>query len=90
VTLVEGALHGKLLISTEIGSGTSYVNKHGKTGLVIPPSDPRRLREAMEAISNDKALAKKMGLNARKRYEDLFTGAEMGKKYSQLYQELIE
>jgi len=90
VTLVEGALHGKPLISTEIGSGTSYVNKHGKTGLVIPPSDPRSLREAMEIISNNKALAKEMGDNARKRYDDLFTGSVMGQKYSLLYQNLTK
>jgi len=90
VTLVEGALHGKPLISTEIGSGTSYVNKHGKTGLVIPPSDPRGLRDAMEKISNNKGLSRKMGNNARKRYEELFTGAVMGQKYSLLYQNLIK
>jgi glycosyltransferase involved in cell wall biosynthesis len=88
VTLLEGALHGKPLISTEIGSGTSYVNSHGVTGLVIPPSDPRSLRQAMETITNDKDLAKEMGINARKRYELLFTGSLMGEKYAQLYQQI--
>jgi len=89
VTLVEGALHGKPLISTEIGSGTSYVNKHEVTGLVVPPSDSKRLREAMEAISKDKNLANKMGRNSRKRYESLFTGKIMGLKYAELYQNMI-
>ena len=88
VTLLEGALHGKPLISTEIGSGTSYVNHHGVTGLVIPPSDSRSLREAMETIANDKVLAKEMGKNSRKRYEQLFTGSLMGNKYAVLYQQL--
>ena len=90
VTLVEGALHGKPLISTEIGSGTSYVNSHGVTGLVIPPSNSKSLRIAMETIANDKSLAKEMGKNARKRYEMLFTGNIMGKKYTKLYRELMQ
>ena len=90
VTLVEGALFGKPLISTEIGSGTSYVNKHGETGLVIPPSDSRSLRNAMEKIANDDLLAKKMGENSRNRYETFFTGSLMGKKYAELYQKMIQ
>ena len=88
--MLEGALHGKPLISTEIGSGTSYVNNHGVTGLVIPPSDPRSLREAMETIANDKNLAKEMGNNARKRYELLFTGSLMGEKYAALYRKIVQ
>lgn len=89
VTLVEGASHGKPLISTEIGSGTSYVNSHGETGLVVPPSDSRSLRKAMETIANDSALADEMGKNARKRYEKLFTGKVMGEKYGQLYEKIV-
>lgn len=90
VTLVEGALHGKPLISTEIGSGTSYVNSHGQTGIVIPPSDAHSLREAMETLFNDRALTKIMGENARKRYETLFTGEVMGENYMHVYKSVLD
>lgn len=89
VTLVEGAMFGKPLISTEIGTGTSYVNCDGETGIVVPPSDSRRLREAMETLAADEALAEQMGQAARLRYEQLFTGQIMGEQYTRLYGRLV-
>ena len=39
ISLLEGAMFGKPLISSEIGTGTTYINIDGKTGVVVPPSD---------------------------------------------------
>ncbi len=89
VTLLEGAMFKKPLISTEIGTGTSYVNIHEETGLVVPPADPRRLREAMEKLDRDPDLAEKMGIAANKRYMQLFTGKRMGKRYADMYKKMI-
>ncbi len=90
VTLLEGAMYGKPLISTEIGTGTSYVNMHEETGYVVPPADPKRLREAMQKLALDDQLVEQMGKAARKRYEQLFTGKLMGERYAQLYQRLVK
>ena len=90
VTLVEGAMFGKPLISVEIGSGMSYVNSHESTGLVVPPSDPDALRQAMDLLYNDDKLTRQMGRAAYDRYEKLFTGQQMGKQYYQVYRELLE
>jgi len=90
VTLLEGAMHGKPLISTEIGTGTSYVNLDGVTGFVVPPSDAKDLREAMLRIDHDEALAERMGQAARARYEALFTGRTMGERYARLYGRLVD
>jgi len=89
VTLVEGAMHGKPLISTEIGTGTSYINIDGVTGIVVPPSDAKDLREAMLRLDSDKKLAERMGRAARERYDTLFTGRLMGERYASLYARLI-
>ena len=40
-------MYGKPMISSEIGTGTSYINIHGETGLVVPPSQPAAFRQAM-------------------------------------------
>ena len=88
VTLLEGAMFGKPLISTEVGSGTSHVNVHNETGLVTGPGDPKGLRAAMQALDSDGRLAAQMGRNARQRYEDLFTGEKMGSQYARLYEKL--
>jgi rhamnosyl/mannosyltransferase len=90
ITLLEGAMHRRPLISTEVGSGTSYVNIDGETGLVVEPSSPAALRRAMDTLWRDPALAERLGQNARKRYETLFTGRLMGARYYDLYQRLTD
>jgi glycosyltransferase involved in cell wall biosynthesis len=89
VTLLEGAMYGRPLISTEIGSGTSYVNLNGVTGLVVDPASPRALRSAMDRLYGEPALAEAMGQGARNRYQELFTGTKMGARYAELYERLI-
>lgn len=89
VTLLEGAMYSKPLISTEVGSGTSHVNIDGETGFVVPPGSPKALRAAMDKLYHRPALAHQMGVQARSRYEKLFTGELMGQRYHQLYQELL-
>jgi len=88
VTLIEGAMYGKPLISTELNTGTSYINLNGKTGIVVPPRDYISLKNAIIRISSDLSLSKKMGHSSRLRYEELFTGQIMGEKYLDLYNAL--
>ncbi|MCF6281536.1 MAG: glycosyltransferase [Candidatus Polarisedimenticolaceae bacterium] len=89
VTLVEGAMYGKPLISTEIGTGTSFVNEDGVTGFVVPPASPKHLQAAMFELENDSSLAVRMGEASRSRYERLFTGKLMGERYARLYEKLL-
>lgn len=89
ISLLEAAMYGKPLISCEIGTGTSYVNIDGETGIEVPPNNPAALREAMERLWSDKALATDMGKNAQKRYQTLFTADQMGKSYAALYHQLL-
>lgn len=85
ITLVEGAMHGKALLSTELGTGTSFVNLDGHTGLVVPPADPAALRAAMDRLWSSPAESVVMGINARRRYEQQFSGQKLGERYRDLY-----
>ena len=89
ISLLEGAMYGKPMISSEIGTGTSYINIDGETGLVVPPGDPRALGEAMRTLWDDPALARKMGERAAARYQQLFTAERMARSYHALYEELV-
>jgi rhamnosyl/mannosyltransferase len=89
VTLLEGAMVGKPLISSEIATGSSYVNVDGVTGLVVPPNDPAALRAAMERLDQNPALAAQMGIRARKRFEELFTANKMAESYAALYRRVL-
>jgi len=90
VTLLEGAMSGRPLISAEVGSGTSHVNVHDETGLVVEAGSPVALREAMDELFLDRAKAERMGEKARLRYETLFTGRLMGGRYAKLYADVLQ
>ncbi len=88
ISLLEGAMYGKPMISSEIGTGTSYINSNGETGLVVPPSDPQALREAMLHLWQHPELAADMGRQAEQRYWELFTADKMAERYVELYRSL--
>lgn len=89
ISLLEGAMFGKPMISSEIGTGTSYINIHNETGLVVPPSAPQAFRAAMDQLWGDAELCARMGAAAQERYQHLFTAARMGQQMAALYQELV-
>jgi rhamnosyl/mannosyltransferase len=90
ITLLEGAIFAKPLITADIGTGTTYINKEGETGLVVAPKDHVSLRAAMETLYRDKELSVRLGKGARKRFESLFTGQEMGRRYAGVYRDLLQ
>ena len=88
MVLVEAAMFGRPQISCEIGTGTSFVNAHEESGIVIPPENPDELGRAMSHLLGDPSLADRMGLAARARYERLFSGNALGNAYADLYREV--
>ena len=89
ISLLEGAMYGKPMISSEIGTGTSFINNHGETGLVVPPSHPQAFRHAMRTLWDNPVQAATMGIKAEARYRQLFTAEEMGRQWARLYEDLL-
>lgn len=89
VSLLEASLCSKPMISTELLTGTSYVNKHMETGLVVTPKNIQALKEAILKLAGDDALCTEFGENARKRYERKFVPEITGKQYMDVYKELL-
>ncbi|MDD5037652.1 MAG: glycosyltransferase, partial [Methylococcaceae bacterium] len=90
VSLLEAAMFAKPQITCEIGTGTSFVNRHEETGLIVPPNDAQGLRCAIERIMASTEERKRWGENARRQYLEKFTGNRMAASYVELYRELIE
>jgi len=88
ISLLEGAMFGKPMISSEIGTGTTFINIADETGLVVPPGDPVALRHAMRHLWERPELAAEMGRRAEKRYWQYFTADQMVADYVGLYREL--
>jgi rhamnosyl/mannosyltransferase len=89
VTLLEGAMCGKPLISAEVGTGTSHININQQTGFVITPGCPRSLRDAMDQLYFHPARAAELGDNAQRRYQEHFTGEIMGQGYFEVYRRVM-
>jgi rhamnosyl/mannosyltransferase len=88
ITLLEGAMWSRPLICTDINTGTTFINRHGETGLVVPAGDPASLRRAMQNLYDDAALAERLGRSARLRFESVFASGAMGQRYADLYRRL--
>ena len=89
ISLLEAAMYGKPMISCDIGSGMSYINLAGQTGLEIPPRDAQALAGAMQTLWNDEAMASAMGAAAAQRFEQVFTAQGMADSYVQLYRDVL-
>lgn len=89
MSLIEAAMHSKPMISCEIGSGTSYINQHNVTGLVVPPETPQALASAIQRLIDEPDLAQRMGSAARNWYEKMFTGQQMAASYYAVYQRIL-
>lgn len=88
VSLLEGAMFGKPMISSEIGTGTTFVNIRDETGLVVEPRNPEALRKAMQYLWDRPERAAAMGRQAEQRYWRHFTADQMVQSYVELYRQL--
>ena len=75
--IVEALAAGKPVISTDVGTGTSWVNVNGETGLVVPAHDPPALAAAINQLLGDEERRKRMGYAARARAYAEFTVERM-------------
>ena len=83
-------MFGKPMISCEIGTGTTFINIAGETGLVVPPCDSGALGQAMLSLWQNPEMASTMGKNALRRYEAIFSADIMAESYAKLYNELLQ
>ena len=73
ISIVEAMAAGKPAITTELGTGTSFVNLHQETGLVAKANDPQALADAMRTLASDAGARARFGAAARARVDREFT-----------------
>ncbi len=83
---LEAMAAGRPVISTELKSGVPYVNQHGKTGLVVAPSDAAALATAMSQLLQNEAYAEQLGRAAQERVRKEFSVAGVVNAHLTLYQ----
>lgn len=90
IVLLEAMACSCALISTAMGSGTSWVNQHQETGLVVPAKNSEEIAKAINIITGNKSLKEKFSQNARKRFESYFKLKQMTQRTLDLYLNLLE
>ncbi len=89
ITLLEGLAASKPLVTADIGSGMSFVNKNGNTGLWVTPESVSSLRNALNKLDSNSLLCLEFSRNARKRFECEFGSSLMTSRYMDAYHSLF-
>jgi glycosyltransferase involved in cell wall biosynthesis len=83
--LIEAMACRTALISTELKTGTSYVNADGETGFVVPPKDVGALSNAIRTLADDPDMLARFKDQALRRAQDMFSLERMLSKTEELY-----
>ena len=89
IVQLEAMAAGCPVVSTELGTGTSVVNRHGVTGFVVAPNDPLRLATALRVLLANPDLRQRLGAQARQHVCDHFTHDIMIDRTLAVYHEAL-
>lgn len=89
IVQLEAMACGMPVVCTELGTGTSYVNRNGVTGVVVSPNDPQALAAAINRLLVSPALRAKMGAEGRRRVREAFSFHSMIDSTIDFYQEAL-
>ena len=84
--LTEAMHMGLPVVATSVDGVTELISDE-KTGLLVPPQNPRSLAAAIDRLSADRDLAKRLGSSARQRVKELMDGQQMVRAIEELYAE---
>lgn len=85
--IAEAMASGAPVVATDCPHGPRDIITHNQNGLLVPPSDPDALADAMVKVLEDRALQKTMVVNARISAER-FTSESIANKYARLFESL--
>jgi rhamnosyl/mannosyltransferase len=90
IVQLEAMAAGCPVVSTELGTGTSSVNRHGVTGFVIPPGEPLPLAVALRVLLVNADLRKQLGVQAQRWVREQFTHDRMIARTLEVYAEALQ
>jgi len=86
LALLEAMALGRPVVATRAGGPVEIVEE-GETGLLVPPSSPDDLAEALRRLLTDPGEGRRLGKNGRARFEDKFTVDRMARATLAVYQQ---
>lgn len=89
MVLLEAMASALPCVTTELGTGTSWVVQDGRTGFVVPPRQPDALALATDRLLSDAELRRRMSCAARARIEAEFTLRRMLDRVEAVYEDAV-
>ncbi|MGH7207796.1 MAG: glycosyltransferase, partial [Nitrospiraceae bacterium] len=88
ITILEAMAASRPIVATSVG-GVPEAVRDGRTGILVPPGDPRRLAEAIIGLLDSPGLARAMGEEGRKLVESVFTLEAEARQTAQVYRRAL-
>ena len=89
IVQIEAMSCGKPVVATRIpGSGVSWVNEHGVSGLNVAPKNAKKLAEKIMEIGDDETKYTAYCHGAELRYSNMFTKEKMIHNIQEIYRKL--
>lgn len=89
IVQLEAQSAGLPIVCTELGTGTSYITRHGQTGFVVPPADPVALARAIDVLLANPTLARQMGAAGQARARQEFSHTRMLDRVEAVYRAVL-
>jgi glycosyltransferase involved in cell wall biosynthesis len=86
-SILEAMAASRAVVATDVGGNPDAV-RQGRTGLLVPPSDPSRLAGAIERLHGEPGLRAKLGAAARNSAALGYSADFVIPQVEQLYQRL--
>lgn len=90
VVQIEAMALGRPVVTSDLRTGVTWVNRDGESGLVVPAGDARVLAAACNRLLADDAMRRRMGAFARERARSEFCYSVLSRRVEELYGELTD
>jgi len=89
IVQLEAMACSKPVVCTELGTGTSFVNQHEKTGLVVKPNDHDALSQSINHILRNPEIKERYGKAGYKRVSNYFSQERMVREVISIYEKRL-
>jgi glycosyltransferase involved in cell wall biosynthesis len=87
-SIIEAMAAGRPTVATAVGGNADAV-RPGETGFLVPPANPERLAQAIDALLRDAHLRQHMGAIAQRRARQEYHAAVVVPSLEALYERLL-